>query len=187
MVAIGSGVLVPFWVVELPYTFETGVLWTKRGKEVPELLLVSATFPTDLSSFGAAGVSRPLTDVFSSARIGGSLNQLYGRISGKEERITSSGSLRSALQNVAVASVRGQPAVPPLTTAAEALKVVRTYVSAIHIANPGSAAQLRASSPRVVDFLYLPCDLHGPVPLPWLGALSPASLGDSRILVDLAR
>lgn len=182
---MGGGVLVPFWVVELPYTFETGVLWNKRGKEVPEILLVAATAPADLSNLIGAGVARALTDVFSTARGGPQLNQLYNRFAGKEQKITDSGTLAMALQNVAPVSIVGQPAVPPLTTGSEAIRLVHEYLNAVRAANPKVASQLRASSPRVLDLVYLPATPGAPSPVPWLGSLSPMSVGNPQALQGL--
>jgi DNA-directed RNA polymerase subunit RPC12/RpoP len=179
----GSGVLVPFWIVELPYTFETGVLWTKRGKEVPETLLVAATFPADPSTLPTGGAARALTDVFSSARGGVQLNQIYSRLAGKEQKITDSGSLGPILRNAASSSLAGRQAIPPLTTGTAALRLLQNYIEAVRFANPKAASQLRASSPRIVDMVYIPCVLQGGPPLPWLGGLSPASVGDPRILL----
>jgi len=183
LLQVGSGVLVPFWRIELPYTFETGALWTKRGKEVPETLLVAATFPTDLSSFTGMGSTRVLTDVFGSSQAAAQVGQVFSRLSGKEQKISESGSLGEILQGAAAGSIAGQPAVPPFTTVSEALKLVQSYLDAVRAANPRAASQLRASSPRVVELLYISCSVPGPVPLAWLGALSPKSIGDVQNLL----
>jgi hypothetical protein len=181
---VGTGVLIPFWRVELPYTFETGVLWAKRGKEVPETLLVAATFPTDLASFAGMGPARVLTDVFASGQGVPQLGQVYNRLAGREQRISESRGLADVLQGTADASIAGQPAAPPLTTGTEALKLVQNYLGAIRAANPKVGAQLRASSPRVVEMVYLPCTVPGPVPLAWLGPLSPKSVGDEQSILS---
>jgi DNA-directed RNA polymerase subunit RPC12/RpoP len=183
MLNVGGGTFVPFWVVELPYTFETGVLWTKRGKEVPEVLLVAATFPTNLSTLSGVGASRVLTDVFSALQGNRPLNSYYGRLSGKEQKISESGGLSAILQGVGSYSIPGQQAIPPLTTEAEVLRLVQLYVNEVRSTNPKASTQLRASSPRVLDLVYLPCVLHASPPVPWLGGLSPASLGDPQPLL----
>ncbi|MGA8302215.1 MAG: hypothetical protein WA691_05955 [Thermoplasmata archaeon] len=180
---VGGGTFVPFWVVELPYTFETGVLWTKRGKEVPEVLLVAATFSTDVTTLAGAGSFRVLTDVFSARGGNRPLTGYYGRVSGKEQKISQSGGLSAILQGVGSYSIPGQQAIPPLTTEAEALRLVQLYVNDVRATNPKASTQLRASSPRVLDLVYLPCVLHSEHPLPWLGGLSPVSLGDPRCLL----
>ncbi|EQD47052.1 hypothetical protein B1B_12507, partial [mine drainage metagenome] len=112
----GAPLLVPCWVVELPYTFETGLLWGKRGKEVPERLLVPATFPTDPSTLGPGGASRAITDVFRAGGPSPAIGQLYGRISGRERTITHSGTLGQLLDSTAEGSIAGQAALPPLST-----------------------------------------------------------------------
>jgi hypothetical protein len=179
----GGGTFVPFWVVELPYNFETGVLWAKKGKEVPEMLLVAATFPSELSTLSGAGVSRVVTDVFAPLRAGRPLDDFYQRISGKEQRISDSGGLPAILRSATQFSLPGQQAIPPLATEFEALRLVRTYIDEVRSVNPKAAAQLRASSPRVLDLVYLPCVLHASPPIPWLGPWSPASVGDTRQLL----
>jgi hypothetical protein len=178
----GGGCFVPFWVIELPYTFETGVLWSKRGKEVAETVLVAATFPTDLPSLAAAGTSRVLTNVFGATTESRPLGDYYDRMRGKQQKISESGGLGQILQSRAVFSLPGQQAVPPFSTETEALRLVQLYVDSIRTANPRAAAQLRASSPRVIDLVYGPCTLQVSPLVPWLGALSPASLGDPQAL-----
>jgi len=183
VVGAGSGVLVPFWVVELPYTFETGIAWTKRGREVPESLLVAATFPTDISGLYGRGTARFLTNVFASGGGGHSLNNYFDHIRGREQKISESGGVVPILQTASVASVPGAQAVPPFTTEAEAQRLVEMYVNEVRTANPKVAAQLRASSPRILDLVYLPCILHSSPLVPWLGPLSPSSLGDPQSLL----
>ncbi len=178
----GSGVYVPFWAVELPYTFETGVLWTKRGKEVPEILLVAATFPTDLASVTGMGSGRVLTDVFSASGGGRSINAYYDRVAGKQAKITDSQGVTSVLRAAAMSPIPGLPAVPPFTTHAEALRLVQRYVDGVRFSNPKIAGQLKASSPRVLDLVYLPASLNAPPAVPWLGPLSPVSLGNAQSL-----
>jgi hypothetical protein len=183
VLSTGGGSFVPFWVVELPYTFETGIAWTKRGKEVPETLLVAATFPTDVSSLSGSGSVRVLTDVFVGMRGGRSMNKYTDRLRGREQKISESGGLVAMLQNVTTSPVPGQQAVPPFTTEVEALRLVQSYVESIRSTDPKIAAQLRASSPRILDLVYLPSVPHSSPPVPWLGPLSPASLGDSQALL----
>jgi hypothetical protein len=181
----GSGMLAPFWVVELPYTFETGMLWAKRGKEVPEILLVAASFPTDLSSLSRSGCAKFLTDVFATARSGRPLNEYYDRVRGAEQKISESGGLAPILQSAVAGSIPGGQAIPPLTTEAEALKLVQLYVENVRSTNAKVAAQLRASSPRVLDLVYFSTVIQAFPPVPWLGPLSPVSLGDPSSLLGL--
>jgi len=182
-VAGGSqGCLVPFWVVELPYTFETGVAWSRHGKEVSEFLLTVATFPTDPSSLNGSGTAQFLTHVFGAAGGGGSFGRYIDHVRGREQRISEGGGLMPILQNVVPTAVPGAQAIPPLTTEAEALKLVGMYVDEVRSTNPKVAAQLRGSSPRILDLIYLPCNLAASPPVPWLGTLSPESLGDPRVL-----
>ncbi len=185
-VAYGGGILVPFWEVELPYNFETGVLWTKKGREVSERLLIAATFPTDPANLAGPGVYRPLTDVFALGRGATGSGRFYDRMTGKEQKISESGSLAALLQSATPTSIAGRPAAPPLTSRHEALKLVRAYLNEVRAAHPKLAAQLRTSSPRVLDLVYVPCTVPGSPPVPGLGALSPLSVGDPQALLGLA-
>jgi len=169
--------------VELPYTFETGVAWAKRGKEVPETLLVAATFPTEMSSLTGVGSAQVLTDVFAGMRGGRSMNRFSDRVRGREQKISESGSLGAMVQNATPGPAQGFQAIPPLTTEIEALRLVQAYVEAIRSTDPKLAAQLRASSPRVLDLVYLPSVLHAAPPVPALGQLSPISLGNPQALM----
>jgi hypothetical protein len=106
------------------------------------------------------------------------LNDYYARVRGRQEKITDSRGMAPALQNATSQPIPGQQAVPPFTTQVEALRLVQTYVSHVRAVNPKAATQLRASSPRVLDLVYIPCLLNAPAPVSWLGPLSPSSLGD---------
>lgn len=182
VVGVGSGTLVPFWAVQLPYTFETGVAWTKRGKEVSEVILVAATFPSDPNSFHGDGCARVLTDVFSVGNRGLGGGYL-DRVRGREQRISESGAVLPTIQNATPGSIGGQQAIPPLATEAEALRLVEAYIDRVKSANPKASSQLRASSPRIIDLVYVPCVLHATPPVPWLGATSPASVGNIQTLL----
>lgn len=183
VVSMGAGAFLPFWLVEIPYTFETGVLWAKRGKEVPEVLLVSATFPTDLYSLDGVGSARVLTDVFAVTAGSRGLEGQLSRIRGQQERISESGPLHSVLQRASASSLSGQPAVPPFTTDTDALRLVQTYIAAMSSVNPKVASQLRVSSPRILDLVYVSCNSRTPPYIPALGPLSPASVGDPNSFV----
>jgi hypothetical protein len=186
VVPMPGSTLVPFWAVELPYNFETGSLWTKKGREVSELALVSGTFLTDPSCLPPGRAASVVTDVFAAGSRAASLSGYYGRLSGRETKLGESGGLAGILEGAQKAGIAGKRAVPPLTTEAEALRLVQNYIEEARMANPKAADQLRASSPRVLELVYLPAELDGRPPVPWLGALSPMSLGDPRMLQGFA-
>jgi len=186
VVLVGSGVLIPFWVVELPYTFETGMLWAKKGKEVPETMLVAATFPTDLSCFAGMDSGRVLTDIFSLSPGPRNLDSHYNRIRGREQKISDSGNLFSVVQGASMTTISAQKAVPPFSSEPEALRLVQIYLDAIRASNPRAASQLRSVSPRISDLVYIPCSTQPGLPIPWLGPLSPTSIGDPGSLVGFS-
>ncbi len=182
----GGGLLVPFWVVELPYTFETGVLWKKQGKEVPESILVAATFPSDLSTLAPMGASVPLTDIFAMGQRGPGRGTYYDRLAGRQQKISESGTLADIVAQSTSAPAPGQPAVPPLSTRAEAVKQVQAYLGTLQVQNPRVAGQLRMSSPRATELVYLPAVPGGQPSVPCLGALSPRSVGGPEALTGLS-
>ena len=183
----GAGVLVPFWIVELPYSFQTGVLWNKRGQEVAETVLVAATFPLEPRAFSGAGASLVVTDVFGAGLGAGGLADFYARVRGSQTTISTSGPIPGAVHGSAPGPVPGWAAIPPITTAREALSLTQVYVESVKAGNPKIAAQLRLSSPRVGELLYLPCVLDPrSLPLPWLGPLSPRTVGAPESLLALA-
>ncbi|MCJ7570593.1 MAG: hypothetical protein MUO82_01775, partial [Candidatus Thermoplasmatota archaeon] len=62
MVGGAGNVLLPFWVVDLPYSFKTGALWMKKGVEVTETILASAGFTSDENILAHPNLA--ITDVF---------------------------------------------------------------------------------------------------------------------------
>lgn len=186
VLSVGSGVLAPFWIVELPYTFETGSLWTRQGKEAAETLLVAANFPTDRRTLTPEGTRLALTDVFMAPGNSSPPGQIFERVTGKQQKISNGRDLGMIARSVATTGVGGSPAVPALTTGTEAASLVQVYLSWVRAANPKIAAQLRASSPRVTDLVYIPAAPPPAPPLPWLGPLTPWTAGDAQAMQSLA-
>ena len=185
--SMGSGLWVPFWVVELSYTFETGALWAKQGKEVPEHVLLAATFPSDVPALTPQGTRRVLTDVFAQGPADGGIGGSFRRMSGKQERISGGNAIGRILPSSGLGGLGNQPAVPPLSTPTEALGLVQSYLAMVRASHTSSAGQLRLSSPRILDLIYIPCTIGpGKAPLPWLGGLSPLTVGDPAVLGALS-
>lgn len=174
---------VPFWVLEVPYTFQTGVAWRKRGVEVPELLLLAATFPLDPPAVTLSDPGRALTDIFSARE----RSSLMDRVGGKETSISAGGPVRGFLQASAPRPLPPGSVVPAISTPDDALVLVQAYLDHAQRSDPTLGRQLRLSSPRVVDLLYVP--LAPPPPgypaIPALGALSPRSVGDPSVLAPM--
>jgi hypothetical protein len=115
--------------------------------------------------------------------MGHSLVKYSDKVRGKEQKISESGGLIPILQNAALSPIEGLQAIPPLTTEAEAMRLVQLYVQGVRLENPKVAAQLRASSPRILDLVYVPCIIHVSPPIAWLGSLSPSTVGDPQVLL----
>ncbi|MDE1819897.1 MAG: zinc ribbon domain-containing protein [Euryarchaeota archaeon] len=175
---------VPFWVVEAPYSFQTGAAWRKHAVEVPERLLIAASFPLDAGAMSGQDVAAVLTDVFSARQRSG----LMQRLGGKETSISEGGPVQGLLRASTPRPLAGMRVVPPLSTPEDALVLAQTYIDTSRRTDPTLEKQLKLSSPRIVDLVYVPV---GPVPpgyplIPPLGPLSPRSVGDPSALARVA-
>jgi hypothetical protein len=186
VLSVGSGPLVPFWLGELPYTFETGALWAKRGQAAMEPVLVAATFPAEPSSMIPGNERWVLTDAFGTHSGTSGIGEGYLRLSGQQTKITQTGNLSAIHQNAPLTSIGARKVVAPICGPSDALALLAQYLASQARATPRAAAQLRLSSPRIVDLIYIPAtiDRSGPA-LPWLGPLSPRVLGDPATLASL--
>jgi hypothetical protein len=179
-----GSLIVPFWVVEVPYSFQTGALWKARGVEVAEAMLVAATFPLDLGALSLTDPSRVVTDVF------GAREQVgwRDRVAGRETAISGGGLVRNVVAGAAPGPLPTLPGVPPLSTSDEASLLVQQYLTWSRRRDREIDQKLRLSSPRIVDLIYIPSTPEaapGPV-IPWMGPLSPRSVGEPPVLSALA-
>ncbi len=185
----GSGaVLFPFWVVDIPYTFQTGALWKTQGVEVVESVLVSATFPADPAAFYQGDPRSVITDVFSARERRGFLEDSYKKMVGKEKSISGGGPIRDAIQKAQPGYPNGMKVIPPMSTAQDSIAVVQMYVSRAAQADRTIQNQLRLSSPRASGLVFAPGAPDGVRPnvMPWLGTLAPASVGNLDVLSAIA-
>ena len=180
-------VLFPFWAVDMPYSFQTGVLWATQGVEVTEALLLSATFPVDTAASSAVDPSVVLTDVFRARERHGFFDDAVKRLSGRETTISGGGPVREAIRGAAP-SPAAMAAVPPLSTREDAAALVQTYMIRARQLDRTIDKKLRLSSPRVLDLVYVPgAPAGGTVRiLPHLGGLAIRSVGDLSILSTIA-
>jgi hypothetical protein len=187
VIAAPGSVLFPFWAVDMPYSFQTGVLWTTQGVEVTEALLVAATFPLDAHAFGAADPSTVLTDVFRARERTGFFDDALRRLSGRETSISGGGPVREAIRRAA-SSTAPMAAVPPLSTREDAASLVQTYMIRARQQDRNLDKKLRLSSPRVLDLVFVPGTPAGASArlLPDLGGLSVRSVGDLATLSTIA-
>jgi hypothetical protein len=179
-------VLFPFWAVDIPYTFQTGVLWKTQGIEVTEAVLLSATFPLDVRAFGGTNLSTVLTDVFQARERLSFFDETLKRISGRETSISGGGPVRAAIQRAQSAPAMGLTVVPPVTTREDAAAFAQYYLIRAREKDRNIDKKLRLSSPRVLDLVFVSGTPGGPNILPSLGGLAPQSVGDLSVISTFA-
>jgi len=184
----GSGtVLVPFWAIDIPYTFQTGALWKTQGVEVAESILVAATFPVDMNAVTGANPQAVLTDVFQARERKGFFSDAMKKMSGSEKSISGGGPIREAIRNAQPASPSGVKIIPPLSTPQDAVILTQEYIVRSCQMDRTIQNQLRLSAPRCVDLVYAPAapDMYRPNVMPWLGPLAPSSIGNMNIIASV--
>jgi len=111
----GQGdIIVPLYVIKISYTFVTGSLLWKKGKEYKDYLLVLATYPYTVI---------PVTDTFRMRS--GFLDKMRGR----EEKLTID-TISNTLSAIRQDYIK-IPVIPPLTDADTAKRVADEYLQAI--------------------------------------------------------
>ena len=151
-VTSGSGnILVPFWHIDLKYSFQTGSLWKKRSVEVNEVLLVPADFVIDSNCL--SNPRQAVTDVFS---IKGS-NGLFAGLTGSETSISNSQGLGGLVGSAAENSAGGRNVIIPLSTKREAERIAESYVEAVSRVED----KLKLSNPDVADLIFIPFERDG--------------------------
>ena len=143
--------LIPFWDIDLKYSFQTGAAWAKKGVEVKEDLLVPADFVID-----AQCLNNPrdaVTDIFS---IRPETSILSG-IKGTETSISGGEGIGRLSAAAAKNSPGGRKIVVPLSTDREAKKLVSEYLAVC----TSQDTKLKLSNPYVKSLIYIPCDIRG--------------------------
>lgn len=151
-IAGGDGdILVPFWHVDLRYSFQTGSLWKKKAVEVHENLLIPADFVID-----EACLNNPrsaITDVFSIKSRDGT----FAGILGNEKSISNGAGISDIVSSAAPNSIGSRNVVIPLSTEREAERLAEQYISAVATAEP----KLKLSNPDVGRLIYIPFRRNG--------------------------
>ena len=157
LIAQGGGqYLIPFWDIDLKYSFQTGSAWSKKSVEVIEDLLVPADFvmdPVCLNNPASA-----LTDIFSIRPEKSILNG----ITGKETSISGGEGIGRLSNTAAPNSPGSRRIVLPLSTKREAEKVVIEYLASC----TREDSKLKLSKPYVKALIYIPCDVNGGIITP---------------------
>lgn len=152
----GSGqILVPFWDVDLKYSFQTGAMWKKKSVEVTEDILVPADFVIDSDCL--RDPSSALTDIFALRPE----KSILSGIKGTETSI-SGGEGITKISEFAENSTGGRKVVVPLSTKREAEKIVSDYLKQ----RTSSDSQLKLSKPYVKGLIYIPCEMDSTLKVP---------------------
>lgn len=131
----GNGnILVPFYLVSITYTFTTGSLFWKKGKEYEDKMLVSATYPL---------ASQAVTDIF---RIS---SGFLDRLRGKEERLSTGYFDNIQIMNTSVPS--SVKVIPPLLTKSESENVAESYLSPV---NARLGGKIKFGSAQAVKLIF---------------------------------
>ena len=181
LIGPGSGdLLLPFWMMELRYSFQTGALWAKKGREVGDYLLVAAS--AVLPARGGPD-STAVTDIFGLRGKGG----IFDSVRGKEASI-SAGSELGRFVNAAIAGGPGtRKVVPSVSVGADAVLATSDYIELARRSDPKVDKQLRLSSPRAMGLVFLPANLEGAsLQVSTLGRFTPRNLVDPRLLQAIA-
>lgn len=147
----GGDILVPFWHVNLKYSFQTGSLWKKHSVEVDEPLLIPADFVVDGSCLGSPRTA--VTDVFSLK----DSNGLFAGLTGKETSISNSLGLDRLINSASDGTAGGRSIVIPLSTRTEVERIAENYVQTVSKAEN----KLKLSNPDVEGLIYIPCTRNG--------------------------
>ena len=172
-VAAGGGNwLMPFWMIDLEYSFITGALWAKKSVEVKEVLFAPADFVCDVGLVN--NPSYAITDIFSLRPA----KSILAGIKGSETSISAGEGLETIAGSVSAGSAGSRNVILPLSTGKEAAKLASEYL----VQRTQQDQQLKLSKPRVRGLVYIPCDVvNDTVKLPGeFGALVPARVRNMR-------
>jgi len=171
----GGSHLMPFWAVDLRYSFMTGALWSKKSVEVQEWMLVPASFVTDPGVLNNPRAS--LTDIFSS-RPGG----FFDSLKGNETSMSQSGDIKLVIQSAADNSVGTRKTVVPVSTKNEAEAFMIRYLKQCTTDD----SKLKLIKPRVDKLIYVPCEITATgITFPTLGSVVPKSVGRIDLIKTL--
>ena len=151
-VAAGGGkLLVPFWRIDLRYSFETGALWKKKSVEVDDMLFAIADFVVDERCLNNPELA--VTDIFSDRP----KNGRFAGIKGEETSISNGSGLKAIADSVSDQSAGGREIVMPMSTMKEAEKLCGEYLAKVS----SKDKKFKLSKPVVKGLIYIPCTVNG--------------------------
>lgn len=169
LIASGSGdYLVPFWDIDLKYSFQTGAAWKKKSVEVAEDLLVPADFVIDPDCL--RDPSSAVTAIFSEY----AGKNLIERLAGNETSISGGQGIGALSDTAAQNSPGARKIVVPLSTKREAENIVGEYLAQCMAGD----SKLKLSNPKVKALIYIPCKITDRIEVPdGFGKLVPRRVG----------
>jgi len=175
VIAGAGSSLLPFWAVDLKYSFMTGSLFAKKSVEVHEVLLIPATFVTDANSLNNPRAS--VTDIFASKQGG-----FFDSIKGKETSMSQSGEIVNLVKSAAENSVGSRRVIAPVSTKSEAEAFILKYLKQC----TADDNKLKLIKPTIDKLIYVPCEIaDSGVSVPVLGKVSPRSVGRLDLIKTL--
>ena len=152
MITSGDGdYLFPFWNVDLRYSFVTGALWSKKGVEVQEDLLIPADFTIDPECLN--NPSSGVTDIFKLTPEKSILSGLRG----SETSISGGEGVRTLSETARTGGPGARKIIVPLSTKKEAEHLTENYL----VQRMQSDSKLKLSKPYVKNLIYVPCKISG--------------------------
>jgi hypothetical protein len=141
------------WVVDLNYTFATGVLFMKKGMMMQDRLLLPALFPLYPSRL-TQSPEETVTDVFSLK----APSSYWERMRGKEKSLTQDVGFASDPQLHDATIPAGAVVIPPLSTKFEAERAVNMYLERVR---QRLQDKLRMGIPSVSKIVYVSGNVQG--------------------------
>ena len=169
--------LVPFWVLEIKYSFITGGL-KKRSVEVSETVLLSAAFTTgdDTMMNPRAG----LTDIFSSRPE----TKFLDSFKGNETSISMGGGIKNLLSTATEGYGDSSKIVVPVSTRQEAELKCNGYLQSCQ----SSYSKLKMGKSVAKELVFLPCNATGSslALAVDLGSMAPKNLGNTETMQKIS-
>ena len=178
-VVSGTGsILMPFWVVEIKYSFVTGSMFKKHSVEVSEIILVSGMFTTSSSCID--NPRSAITDIFKAMPE----TTFMQRVKGNETSISMGGKVRDVYNDAHQTRIMPSNKVAiPTSTALDVELVVNKYLDSCK----STHSKLQMGRATVKDLIYIPAEpgARGYTLMADLGNLAPVQLGNSETISKL--
>ena len=175
----GGAIWVACWLAEISYSFETGMLFMKKGQAVQERLLVSGIFPLrpDLITTAPQYL---VTDIFSVQSESGFME----RIKGNEKSLTTGIGYSYLGQTKKTSIPYTSSVVPVLSTKLEAEKLANIYLEKVRQRLQG---KLRIGIPTITQLVYVGGSVRdGRLLVPGLPDSICPYIGDEKALLGFA-